>query len=137
MNSNPLFNYFDLGSTARAMREAGSLEATAAEQQWTIHWIPQYLALMAGIVVQPFFQKYMATGQWNLAGFWGWLAGSAVISLMAFPGVYKQTFDVEKPLFVQLCVIFTAGTGWQTLVSTALKAAGVAATANLAASQAG
>jgi hypothetical protein len=127
--------YFDLGSIARARRKAFAIDESA--EQRSIHWFPQYLALVAGILVQPFFQKYMATGQWDLKGFWGWAAGSAVVSAMAFPGVYKRTFDAERPLFVQLCVIFTAGTGWQTLVSTALKAAGVAAATNAGVSSAG
>jgi hypothetical protein len=118
-----IIEYFDLGSEARARQRAISTNAAA---QTSIPWLPQYIALLLGIVVQPFFQRYMETGVWELRGFWGWLAGSAILSAMAFPSVYKKTFDVEKPLFVQLCVIFTAGTGWQTLVSTALKTAGVA-----------
>jgi hypothetical protein len=34
---------------------------------------------------------------------------------LIFPGVYKSAFDPGKPLFVQLCAIFTAGVGWQSL----------------------
>jgi hypothetical protein len=129
-----IIEYFDLGSPARAFRKAMPV---GEAPQTPIPWLPQYIALLIGIVVQPFFQRYMATGGWKLEGFWGWLAGSAVLSAMAFPGVYKKTFDVERPLFVQLCVIFTAGTGWQTLVSTALKASGVAAGTSLGAPHVG
>ena len=87
----------------------------------------QYLALLAGIFVQPLFQQYMAGKgpTWDAMHLGSWLFASLVIAVMAFPGIYKASFDPEKPVFVQLCVIFTAGTGWQTLVSGALKAAGV------------
>jgi hypothetical protein len=118
---NKLIEYFDLGSK---LRRRGP-EAT--EEAQTIHWLPQYVALLAGIAIQPLFQRYMAgTAQaWDLRGLLMWLAASIVIAIMAFPGVYKASFDEKKPIFVQLCVIFTAGTGWQTLVTGALKAAGV------------
>jgi hypothetical protein len=61
----------------------------------------------------------------DVSGIWGWIVASAVIAIMAFPGVYKDAFDATKPIFAQLCVIFTTGTGWQTLVSSALQGAGV------------
>jgi hypothetical protein len=118
---NKLIEYFDLGSELRGRGP----KATAKTRR--IHWFPQYLALFLGIVIQPFFQRYMAgvAQAWDPGGLGMWLGASIVIAVMAFPGVYKTSFDPEKPIFVQLCVIFTAGTGWQTLASSALKAAGV------------
>jgi hypothetical protein len=118
---NRLIRYFDLVSEYRA----GGLEAAGEGDGPKLHWLPQYVALLLGILVQPFFQGYMKTGQLNFHGFWGWLFASLIIALMAFPGVYKSSFDATKPIFVQLCVIFTAGTGWQTLASTAFKASGI------------
>ncbi|HTQ39695.1 MAG TPA: hypothetical protein VMJ32_11750 [Pirellulales bacterium] len=124
---NRILEYFDLGSKLRPIRA----QATAAgEKPRTIHLIPQYLALISGIVLQPFFQKYMSTGTWDFTGILGWLIASVVISLMAFPAVYKHALDPEQPIFVQFCVIFTSGTGWQTIVTSALKAAGVVAGGN-------
>lgn len=120
MNINKVIEYFDLVSEYRPM---GSRAVKGAAR---LHWLPQYLALLAGIVVQPFFLRYMTEKHWNMSGFWAWLVASSIIGVMAFPGVYKDSFDATKPLFVQLCVIFTAGTGWQSLVSTALKATGAA-----------
>src|SRR5262249_48056120 len=87
----------------------------------TLHWLPQYLAVLAGIIAQPFIQRYMSSGVWDLKGFWGWLTASVIIAVVAFPGVYKQSFDVEKPLPVQLAVIFATGMGWQSLVGAAVK----------------
>jgi hypothetical protein len=68
----------------------------------------------------------MAAGQWDVSGIWGWIIASAIIAVMAFPGVYRAAFDATKPLAVQLFVVFTTGTGWQTLMSSAMKGAGVA-----------
>jgi hypothetical protein len=115
---NKIIEYFDLASR----RRPGGQSPVGEPQK--LHWLPQYLALLAGIIVQPYFQRYMAGGQWSLAGIWGWIAASVIIALMAFPAVYKASFDETKPLIIQFCVIFTTGTGWQTLVSTALKAGG-------------
>jgi hypothetical protein len=121
MNINKIIEYFDLASE---YRPGGSRAVTEASTK-RFHWFPQYLGLLAGILVQPYLQRYMAAGHWDLSGLWGWSVASAIIALMVFPGVYKESFDVTKPLFVQLCVIFTAGMGWQTLVSSALKSTGV------------
>lgn len=118
---NKIIGYFDLVSQYRP----GGSRAVAKTDDLKLHWFPQYLALLAGVVVQPYFQRYMTNGQWDLKGAWGWILGSIIIAIMAFPAVYKESFDATRPIFFQLCVIFTTGTGWQTLVSSALKAAGV------------
>jgi hypothetical protein len=119
---NRIISYFDLASAYRGDRA----RARAEGGERPFHWLPQYLGLLLGIAVQPYFQRYMATNHWGGPEIGGWFAASLVIAIMAFPGIYKATLDAGKPLFVQLCVIFTSGTGWQTLVSTALKAAGAA-----------
>ena len=114
---NKIIQYFDLASQ---YRPGGS---RAVSQTVTLHWFWQYLALLAGIVVQPYFQRYMTSGQhWEMSGFFGWGIASLVIAVMAFPAVYKASFDATKPIAVQLFVIFTTGTGWQTLATSALKA---------------
>jgi hypothetical protein len=124
MGVNKVIEYFDLASPYRA---AGS-SAVAGTKTRQLHWLPQYLALLLGIVAQPPLSNYMTTGQWQLKGIWGWLFASLLIAVMAFPAVYDRSFDVRKPLFVQLCVLFALGIGWQSLVGSALKAAGAAPT---------
>jgi len=120
MSINQVIEYFDLVSQ---YRPGGS--RAVAEGARKLHWFPQYLALLAGIVAQPYFQRYMTARQWNATGLWGWIIASAIIAVMAFPAVYKDSFEATKPLVVQMCVIFTSGTGWQTLVSSAFTGAGV------------
>ncbi len=110
---NELIRYFDLASEIRSNLPKGK----AAEKPF--HWFPQYISLVLGIIIQPFIRGYMTNGTWNLQGFGNWIIASLVIALMVFPGVYKNSFDPQKPLFVQLCVIFTTGMGWQSLLGAA------------------
>jgi hypothetical protein len=120
MSINDVIRYFDLASDVRIKK------ATSMGKGKEFHWFPQYLALLAGIVAQRFLQEYMSTGKWNPTGFWLWLLAACIIAVIIFPGIYKNVFDPEKPLFVQLCVIFTNGVGWQALSGTVFKAAGIA-----------
>lgn len=116
---NQFFSWFNLH------RDLKALGATAyTEDEKKLPWAPQYLALLLGVVAQPFLKAYVATGQWNLDGFWPWVAASALLALIAFPGVYRSSFDPGKPLAVHLMVIFTSGFGWQALVGTAMKLGG-------------
>src|SRR5437773_9623791 len=100
MRVNTVVGYFDLVSQYRP----GGSRAVAATDSANLHWFPQYLALLAGIVVQPYFQRYMTAGQWNPSGLWGWLLASLIIAVMAFPAVYKESLDATKPIIIQLCV---------------------------------
>ena len=123
---NKIIRYFDLASELRPKRAQAK---SASEKQKELHWFPQYASLLLGIIVQRFFQQYLSTGIWNLSGFWGWVIASCILAISVFPGVYKKTFDPEKPIFLQLCVIFALGMGWQSLVGTGLKSAGILNTA--------
>jgi len=89
------------------------------------HWVPQYISLILGILIQPFFAAYQQTGNWNFAGFSGRILFALIVGLAIFPAVYKSAFDPDKPLFVQLCAIFAAGMGWESLLKTALKVSGI------------
>lgn len=46
-----------------------------------------------------------------------------IIGALIFPGVYKNAFDPRKPWFIQLCAIFAAGIGWQSVIQGGAKAA--------------
>ncbi|KPJ61558.1 MAG: hypothetical protein AMJ46_00095 [Latescibacteria bacterium DG_63] len=107
-----LTNYFNLASVRPDVKKAMGVRGV----------LLQYLVLVLGIVIQPLFAKYRAQGEWGFAVEWGWIVFAAVVGVVIFPAVYKNSFDPEKPLFVQLCAIFTAGLGWESLLGTALSA---------------
>jgi hypothetical protein len=87
--------------------------------------LPQYLVLTLGIAVQPFLAAFHETKRWSFAGWADWALFAAIIGMMVFPAVYRKVFDRTQPLFVQMCAIFTLGVGWQTLIGTAGRAAGL------------
>jgi hypothetical protein len=99
---------------------------TPAAEPGAFHWLPQYIALVAGIAVQPYFQEYMVNHRflttWRAT--WQWFLASAIIGVMALPAVYRGTIDVRRPLVLQLCVIFTAGIGWNNIVRTGVELGG-------------
>ncbi len=120
---NKLIRYFDLVSE---YRPKGPQARTAGPGTQELHWLPQYIALLIGIFAQRYLQQYLSTGSYNLTGALGWLVASVLLAGMVFPAVYKNAFDATKPLFFQLCVIFSAGLGWESVVGTAaLKGLGI------------
>jgi hypothetical protein len=118
---NNLIRYFDLQSDARAKRSANPSLYSGAPN---LPVLPQYLAMAAGILVQPFLARYQATGAWDigLASFFGRAAFAAIVGFLVFPAVYKKTLDADQPLFLQFCLIFASGVGWKALLGTAEKA---------------
>lgn len=116
---NRIIDYFNLGSNV------GPKTGRGVGRPGALHWLPQYLTLVLGIVVQPFFAAYQQTGQWNFNGITGRVLFASIVGVVVFPAVYKKAFDPDKPLFVQLCAIFAVGMGWESLLRTALKVAGV------------
>lgn len=116
---NKILDYFDLGSGSDPKSGRG------ASRSRSLHWLPQYATLVLGIVVQPFFAAYQQNAQWNFSGIGGRVLFASIVGIVVFPAVYKNAFDADKPLFVQLCAIFALGMGWESLLRTAMKVAGV------------
>ena len=114
MALNKLIRYFDINSEYRSSKDVAAGR--------TIHALPQWFVLFAGVLIQPFFDGYKQTHQWAWQGFWGWALFALVTAFIAFPAVYRNSFDKDKPLAVLLAPIFTAGIGWQAIVSTVLQA---------------
>jgi hypothetical protein len=123
MPVNTVIRYFDLQSARRPVGPVPKGGPAPAP----LPVIPQYLALAAGVAVQPFLTHYIETRVWSVtwAAVIGQIIFGFIIGACIFPSVYKNAFDPAKPLFVQLCAIFTAGMGWESLFKAAVKAGGV------------
>jgi hypothetical protein len=79
--------------------------------------LPQYVALALGVVADPVLRQYIETKSFTL-DVAGIAAGTGFALLMAIailPAVYKNAFDPDKPMLVQLCALFSSGLGWQSL----------------------
>jgi len=111
-----LANYFDL----RPFR-SGAVSHGLGKRD--VPWLAQYIALTIGVLVQPYFQSYQATGTWQWAGFISRIPFSLATGLIILPAAYRRSFDPGTPGAVQFSTILIAGMGWQSLVPTALKAA--------------
>ena len=117
---NKLIRYFELAPSA----ERGEPSEHHAIAMLAVWW-PQYVTLVAAITIQPYFEEYQKSGHWSIEGAFGRMIFGLVVGILIFPSVYKGAFDNEKPIFLQLCAIFAAGMGWQSLLLTGAKAAGV------------
>lgn len=127
---NEVVRYFDLYSQQRSATPKG---VTAAPRMKHDRWarakhasvLPQYAAVAAGVLVDPLLRSYIDSETFNF-DFWSLLARAGFALLMAIlllPAVYKNAFDPDKPILVQLCALFTSGVGWQSLFQTAATAA--------------
>ncbi len=119
---NRFTRYFDLTSEwKKAVDTKGDRTKIPG---WLLGSGIQYLALVLGIVIQPFFAAYQLTGTWEFQGFWGRFLFAAIAGFIVFPAVYKNAFDPTKPLIIQFGAIFAAGMGWESLLATTLTALG-------------
>jgi hypothetical protein len=114
---NKMVRYFDLQSQRRSTIPRGLASAPPAPV------LPQYLAVCAGIIAEPFLRIYIETGEWNfvLGAFFGRVVFGLLIGIILLPAVYKSSFDPSKPVTVQLAALFPMGIGWQAIVSSATK----------------
>jgi hypothetical protein len=117
---NEIVRYFDINSHIRPTRPVGK---AAKEDTVELHWFPQWVALLLGVLIQPFFQGFRTTGHWSFASSWGWVLFALIASFILFPAIYRRAFDAGKPVIVLLAPIFTAGLGWESMLGTILKAA--------------
>jgi len=95
---------------------------TTGSQQSGLAWqIATYCLVLASIVASRFCDLYRAGA---LNGFRldaAYLLFLGIVSLIAFPVVYtKATLTSDNPVFVRIALIFSAGMGWEKIVSTAI-----------------
>ncbi len=114
-------SYFDLNRDLKQIPDI-------AEGGAKYHWIPQWIALVLGIAMQPYFTSFRNTGVWRFDGLTGWFFFSLIVGLIIFPSIYRGAFDPSKPVIVQIGPIFAAGLGWESLFGTALEAGRAAIT---------
>lgn len=116
---NALVRYFDPYSTLRTTRpEAFSKKGASPPNAFF-----QYLALVLGIAVQPFLATYRQSGSWHVQGLLGRLVFSVIVGVVIFPQIYRNAVDPTKPAFIQLCLDFGLGLGWESAFGAAIKAA--------------
>ena len=109
---NNLLRYLDLQSENRQL---AMVAKDKHRKSVSLPVIPQYIALVLGITLQPYLVWFQEKHNWNLHGLISWLIFALITAATIFPTVYKKTFDPNSSLFVQLCTIFSAGVGWQSL----------------------
>ena len=114
--------YFDLHSEQRSVTRKGAAAAPLAEHASVL---PRYGAVALGVLVDPLLRNYVAAGAFNFdfAGIGGRTAFALLMAIVLLPAVYKNAFDPDKPILVQLCALFVSGLGWQSLFQTAVTAA--------------
>ncbi|OBX26499.1 hypothetical protein LX77_00933 [Gelidibacter algens] len=87
----------------------------------------QWLALFLGVLIQPFYAFYKEARNLGSLGEvyqdYYFVLFAIIVSVVAFPSVYRNSFDVNRPKWMQLIPVFTAGLGWQTIVDTAVEIA--------------
>jgi hypothetical protein len=120
--------YFDLQSRKRPQRQARGATTTAAARADGAHApvLPQYGAVALGVLADPLLRNYIATDafKFDFTGFPGRTVFALLMAIVLLPAVYKNAFDPDKPILVQLCALFVSGLGWQSLFQTAVTATG-------------
>jgi hypothetical protein len=115
---NPIVRYFDLQSAQRTATPAGHKAASKAAPV-----LPQYLAVSAGVIIEPFLRRYIDKGSWevDVETFLGRALFGLIIGIVILPSIYKSTFDPKQPIIIQLFALFPLGIGWQSLFTSATK----------------
>jgi hypothetical protein len=106
---NAIASYFDLTDGLAERRAMAPIKLERPPV------VPQYLALAAGVAAEPFVSQLIAPRPMGLVAILSQIAFGLIIATTIFPGVYRNAFDPERPIFVQLCAIFASGIGWQSL----------------------
>jgi len=96
---------------------AGSEEAQKPSVKWQVLI---FMTLILSVIASRFIDYYRAAVSWSLVKDWQYLLFAAIVSLLAFPIVYRKAqHSRHDPVLVQLGVIFAAGLGWEKVLSTA------------------
>ena len=121
-------SYFDLSKPVTVGKKRPASPAPSAptasptpDQPMTLAWqIATYLILLLSIVASRYLDLYRAGVASSFTLDWAYLLFAAVVSLLAFPVVYDRAqFSKNRPAFLQIGLIFSAGMGWEKILATA------------------
>ena len=121
--------YFDLSQPATfrdPIRKSSAPQADSrppdASQRLTLKWqIVTYVVLVLSIMASRFLDLFRAGVASTFRVDLPYLIFIAIASLLVFPVVYdKACFNRDKPILLQIGLIFSAGMGWEKIVSTAV-----------------
>ena len=116
MGINDVVRYFDIN------RDLKPTIPTQRSDERELHWIPQWITVFLGVMIEPSFTLFRQTGVWRFDAPLGWALFAGITTFIIFPSVYRRAFDPKQPLAVLLPPIFTAGLGWPTILGAAVKA---------------
>jgi hypothetical protein len=79
-----------------------------------------FATLMISVIASRYVDYYRAAVSWSPLHDWHYLLFALIVSFMAFPIVYKKAQQSRNdPIFVQLGLVFSAGIGWEKMLSSA------------------
>lgn len=119
-------NYFRFGRHKPSGRAVGvgSRATTLGGHHPLLHISLQFVAIVMGIFAQPVVVQARHGGATAIDFSFaksGWIVASLVIAIVVFPGAYRPQNPSPQPRFVQFCVLFGAGIGWQAIFDTVVK----------------
>lgn len=119
---NPILDYFTFGRGGqRSAGRAEAMSASASSREYKLlGWFGQYIAVALGVALQPLISQMLKELPLDL----GYLTSirliaSLAIAMLIFPGAYRPA-AATTPRFVQFCVLFGGGVGWQAIVQSML-----------------
>ena len=120
-----LAKYFDLTQSFPFKEPASPPPTTASAPvplQSGVAWqVATYVLVFISILASRFCDLYRAGALDSFKLDVPYLLFLGIVSLIAFPVVYtKATLNQDNPVFVRIALIFTAGMGWEKIVSTAI-----------------
>jgi len=81
--------------------------------------VSMFTTLMVSVIASRYVY-YRAAVSWSPLHDWHYLLFALIVSFMAFPIVYKKAQQSRNdPIFVQLGLVFSAGIGWEKMLSSA------------------
>jgi magnesium-transporting ATPase (P-type) len=96
------------------------LNGKSAPRISTATQLEMFFTLILSVIASRFLDYYRGAVSWNPLRDWQYLFFAVIVSLVAFLVVYRKAQrNRSEPTLVQLAFVFTAGIGWEKMLSTA------------------